>query len=526
MKTAKKLFSLLLVAVLMLSAIPFQASADEIVSKAIFYSKDSAEKLCEVILTDGKVTSVPAAPAVEGYTFRGWKIGSAGSTVVTDLASQNLNPYLTDKLDADGETVLFKYVYITATYNQDHVHTMSEPVTVPADCENDGSITKTCTDPNCPVLNYKEVETITKLGHDFGAWFEETAAQVGVAGVEKRECQREGCDYFETRNTDPLPAPPAPTYLVEFYDIDGNKIAERNWEMYKTITNADLPLAPEVLNKDFMGWFTSPTSNIELEAGDRFDNYYNKFYARYEDSTHDGQSRINVYFRLYSEGVAQGQARKLTSFQATDYTNLEDALDARMGQFSDMLEGVVDMNMYQVADGYYVYNPSTGEQTSLSSSAKVNGDTSIIIRLDANRSARATVMVFVHKKVDAAAAYTYTMSGYTVNDTVFESDVETLLKSKGSNYTINGMYSDLMWERKNDGYTTNPVDTLSIEDDGENGVLKIHVLAEKFAPTGTTTSKPASNPTTGDAIMATAGIMALSGAAFVTLTQLRKRKMI
>ena len=394
---------------------------------------------------------------------------------------------------------------------------------VAADCLNAGYKILKCADEDCEET--KRVTTQGALGHDMGEWVVVDEAEVGEAGLKRRDCTR--CDHYETEAIDALPEPPAPTYPVEFYDLDGNLVATRNWEMYKTITSADLPLAPELLNKDFMGWFTSPTSNIELEVGDRFDNYYNKFYAQYEDSTHDGQSKVNVYFRLYSEGVAQGQARKLTSFQATDYTNLEDALDARMDGFSDMLEAVVDMSMYKIADGYYIYNPSTGAQSALSSSAKVNGDTSIIIRLDANRSARATVMVFVHKKLDAAAAYTYTMAGYTVNDTVFESDVEALLKSKGSNYTVNGMYSDYMWERKNDGYNTSPVDTLSIEDDGENGVLKIHVLAEKFSPSGTS-SKPASNPATGDYTMieATAAIMLLSAAAVVTLTQLRKRKMI
>ena len=48
--------------------------------------------------------------------------------------------------------------------------------------------------------------TVTNaLNHDFGDWYTVTAAQVGVAGLERHDCRREGCGASETRRIDPLP---------------------------------------------------------------------------------------------------------------------------------------------------------------------------------------------------------------------------------------------------------------------------------------------------------------------------------
>ena len=42
-------------------------------------------------------------------------------------------------------------------------------------------------------------ETIPALGHDMGDWHVTREAKPGVDGEERRDCQREGCGYFETR---------------------------------------------------------------------------------------------------------------------------------------------------------------------------------------------------------------------------------------------------------------------------------------------------------------------------------------
>ena len=507
MKTAKKIFSLLLVAVLMLSAIPFQALADEVtppVHKVSFFS-DGWKGFVEVDAATYKLKGAAPSVTKEGHEFLGWSIGGQ---LYTDIANQGIAAAAF--ADSNGEKVA-QAVAAWKAVEPEHTCSFVPGTVVAPTCKAGGYTEYTCT------CGAKENRDHTdKLDHSWSAWAVETAATHDQAGMEVRKCG--ACGEEERRPLNQL------TFTVTFY-VDGSVYTTQQWLRYETVPT--LPTPAEILNKDFMGWYTAPTGGTKLEPGSEWSGSCTTYYARYEDSVHDGQSKINVYFRLYSEGVAQGQARKLTSFQVADYTSLASALNGKKADFANQLAGLVDLNMYEIADGYYVYNPSTGKETAMASDAKVNGDNSVLIKLVANKSARATVMVFVHSKVEAAATYTYTMAGYTTSDTVFKADVENLLKSKGKNYTINGMFSDNMWERKMAGYTTDPVSALSIEDDGLNGVLKIHVLAPKFSA-GTSKAADKTNPATGDTAMieVTAAVMLLSAAAVVTLTQLRKKKMI
>ena len=517
MKTAKKIFSLLLVAVLMLSALPFQAFATgETKTNEYYINFYNGSEMTSVkgTVNGTSVTIVPPAnptPAA-GKKFDGWQVNGSIRSNWTFTTSE-INIF------ADETDTVKKYALrAEAVFSDKHEHVFDNPIEVKAPtCTEGGYTVMGCSSTiGGACSEKKQVSPTSATGHNWGAWEVETAATHDQAGMEVRKCG--ACGEKDRRPLNQL------TFTVTFY-VDGSVYTTQQWLRYATVPT--LPTPDEILNKDFMGWYTAPTGGTKLEPGSEWSGSCTTYYARYEDSVHDGQSKINVYFRLYSEGVAQGQARKLTSFQVADYTSLASALNGKKAEFANQLAGLVDLNMYEIADGYYVYNPSTGKETAMASDAKVNGDNSVLIKLVANKSARATVMVFVHSKVEAAATYTYTMAGYTTSDTVFKADVENLLKSKGKNYTINGMFSDNMWERKMAGYTTDPVSALSIEDDGLNGVLKIHVLAPKFSA-GTSKAADKTNPATGDTAMieVTAAVMLLSAAAVVTLTQLRKKKMI
>ena len=135
---------------------------------------------------------------------------------------------------------------------------------------------------------------------------------------------------------------------------------------------------------------------------------------------------------------------------------------------------------------------------------------------------QSTVIVYVHDKVEATAKYSYTMNEYTIGSTVYLSQVQSLLKSKGTNVNVTEMYSKADWNRKVNGYKNSGVNLLQVE----GNLLEIHVLNANFRPGTSSSSKPASNPATGDMIEVTAAVMFLAAAAVVTLTQLRKRKMI
>jgi methionine-rich copper-binding protein CopC len=80
-----------------------------------------------------------------------------------------------------------------------HVHSYNEVVTPPT-CTEQGYTTYTCKCGDSYTGNYEN-----PLGHDLCDWFEFEAAipatctEAGKEAVEKRTCNREGCDYYETQ---------------------------------------------------------------------------------------------------------------------------------------------------------------------------------------------------------------------------------------------------------------------------------------------------------------------------------------
>lgn len=96
----------------------------------------------------------------------------------------------------------------TANGETDHTHTEDSPFAVTVE-----GYAATCTETGltagvkCGLCDewITEQKTIDALNHDFGDWYTVTAAQVGVAGLERHDCRREGCGASETRRIDPLP---------------------------------------------------------------------------------------------------------------------------------------------------------------------------------------------------------------------------------------------------------------------------------------------------------------------------------
>ena len=80
-------------------------------------------------------------------------------------------------------------------------HNYEETGSVDATCTEVGYVTYTCTECG----HVYAATTEAALGHDMGDWVETDPPKPGIEGEERRDCEREGCDYFETRPVDALP---------------------------------------------------------------------------------------------------------------------------------------------------------------------------------------------------------------------------------------------------------------------------------------------------------------------------------
>ena len=506
MKTAKKLFSLLLVAVLLFSAVPFQASAaTEPEWKAIYWKADRNTKAAaDGSIVNGKVVSPAAGPAEAGYTFLGWTLDG---TNVIDLSTYEFKTGVMKEAKNDDGTVAFMYVDLIAKYSLDHVHTLGAPVTVDATCTTDGSITKECTAAGCTATPYKEVETIGKLGHSFNTY---TADALGE--YETATCDRENCNATDTRKK---------AYSVKFVD---DKLGTTEYvTLYKNSSVSGLPERTGDSAVGFKGWFSA--DNQQLIPGSTWAGNYLEYKAVYEETIHTTQSKVKVYYRIYSNGKPVDNAKYLNyDIELPNNTaSLLNAVNANStGIYNTLVAKGLTSDLYQLDPAYYVYNTSNGAEQALAGNTTVNNSTAVLIKLNAKEVMQSTVIVYVHDKVEATAKYSYTMNEYTIGSTVYLSQVQSLLKSKGTNVNVTEMYSKADWNRKVNGYKNSGVNLMQVE----GNLLEIHVLNANFRPGTSTSSKSASNPATGDMIEVTAAVMFLAAAAVVTLTQLRKRKVI
>lgn len=516
MKTAKKLFSLLLVAVLLMSAIPFQASAVDSAPATTyvvnFWDGDGTTLMKAVTLgTDLKLTAADIPnTAKEDATFKHWLIKGQSRSNESLLSTA----FGTGDFSDNGTGT--KFIDAIAQYEAIHRHTYDNRTPVAADCENGGYTIETCSDPNCPdpKKGERKVDETSKLGHDFGEWAVVTAAQVGVAGLEKRECKRDGCNHYETKA---IPALEAPKHTVTFYSAESGETFTREWEQYKLIT--ELPAPKDVRNKRFDGWYTQTAGGERIQVGNTWSGQYNTYYARFIDSVKDNVSNVSVFVRFYSEGIQQGETIFLDSFELTDNDKLLPALQARQADFANKIYNIKSSNDYLWNESFYLYE--SGEKIT-NSDMRIDGDTSILLKVDAKKSAKANVLLYVHNKAGEAAVRLYEMNGYTAGNTVTSSAVQNFLKAQtGKTYTISGLYDQDGWEQLSNGQKPTAAGGLVVP---TSGTLKIHVILSNYS--SSTSSKPASNPSTGDPIMATAGIMVLAAAALVSILELRKRKMI
>ncbi len=84
-----------------------------------------------------------------------------------------------------------------------HIHDMGEWYTAtPASCTAGGSERRDCQGNDC---EYYETRNTNSLGgHIMGEWYVATPASCSNEGSERRDCERNECDHYETRSTDKL----------------------------------------------------------------------------------------------------------------------------------------------------------------------------------------------------------------------------------------------------------------------------------------------------------------------------------
>ena len=492
MKTVcKKLFSLMLVAALLVSAIP-----------AAF----AAGVTCPVCGSSNVTAITGTEWNIEGNcTTDGQDVYKCNTTTCT-----NVGKWFTVKVPAPGE------------------HDFEDVVETAPDCLNDGVIRPTCKECGATA----NTKTAPATGHNLDNGTITTQPTCVAEGVKTFKCTNGTCNYTET---EPVPVSTVHTfgadgkctvegcnetdgvarYTVMFNDEYGTNTA-KVFKDGETITIGMLPEGSLKDSKKFVGWYNG-SSKLEdlLQNGKWHAGMPTTFNAKYIDSNDDGVSKLYVYVRFYVKGVQQGYTQLLLdpiTFQ--DGENMFNWLQNNKGTIGAAIEAKDTEDKYDWYPEYF-YDYS-GEEILTAQNMKANGDQSVVVKAFSKDATEAKVLLYVHTSKTSTPAAIYEMNGYTAGNTVTLAAVKTELKNK---YTVSaGLYDADDWDDLLNGLSPMASNGIAVQ---HNGTTEIHVLAKAAS-----SNEDSANPKTGDYITIAATTMVLAAGAFVAMVEMKKRKMI
>lgn len=477
MKTVmKKLLSIALVAILLVSAVPFQAKATETTE-----ATETTNVTLTITYDGGQVAlTVPAGTTVKKAAVEK-ALKDAG--VVFDSFKSNPEGLFPVEMTED------KTVAITLTHTHDYKLVKTDDPT----CTAEGTEYYEC---EC---GDKTTKTIPATGHSWGDWTK------GDNDKEVRTCGT--CGATETRDV----AAKDDTYTVTF--IAGKETYTRSFVKFASVSN--LPGAPDMKGYKFQGWFSEKDGKGEaLVNGNKWTGEYDTYYAYYVESTDDNISTLSVYAKFYIGGVQQGNTTFLYSQDFTDGESMLKWLNNNETTTSNAIFSVVSASEYEWSPRYY-YNYS-GNEPLAEQNLIADGDKSIVVKVYGKKATEANVLVYVHQYDSTAKKYVtksiHEMTGYTAGNTVTKSAVDTVVKKSysGKNMTITGLYTDTAWEQLLAGQNPTAANGIKVAD---NGTMKIHVILKNGTASTSSSKADTTNPKTGDMIMVPVMVMVASAAA-------------
>lgn len=547
MKTVmKKLMSLLLVAVLLVSAVPFAASAEEVSSYNVkFVVKNNATN--EELLRQDTITET-AFYSVEDY-LNYW-LGSDWSSKYT-IASVKVNGEdvgtsftATSEAIKDGWLKLGVFLNPIAAPQPD-----PEPTPDPvcghcgdahetnacqrwlSCCESLDSHKTTCTTLPCPTSGCElknghegdhsnQCPTCKKIG---GGHEDNCAAQ---------PCKTEGCvlNYHSDENHKCVcgiikpakgshhtnttcyfyEAPPAEQYAYFDYLVDGN--VKKTETVLITDGKCTTPSALDVPGYKFYGWLVNnelvdPGKSISATGGQRFNAYY-------VDTNVTATYKLNVWVRRIV-GDTVRETKLLETFSGREQNdNVLDIITLNEAS----LRNKIEQNYPGYSWSGHVYN-YYGEQVKATTTLlTTNGEKNVYLNLYGEEN---DVLVYVHTATSSAYDRLIEIDGYQTGEAISFNTVLSQVKKyySGSKMSMK-MYSEEGWTNKLNGKSD--TDTYSIQ--VVEGTTKIHVkVYDAYASGSSSSVADSSNPKTGDEIFMAVTAMALSATALAVFFYNKKR---
>lgn len=570
MKTVcKKLLSLMLVAILLISAVPMAfatetgeeaapvAAGEPAKFNVCLYVGSECKKYVEYTMNAGESTTVD-----ESF---------AKSVFAADISGLEFVEWQNTKTNDRGASVDFTYEdaaaggYLVAYFKAATPPETTAP-TNPSTCENHawdaGKVTKeaTCTAEGektftCTKCNKTKIEKIPMLAHKFGDYTITKPATCTEEGSKTRKCSV--CGTTETVKIDKI----AHNYVngvctvckaqeagvTEFTLTFKYLNASGNWIMttqkVKDGVTFRVPTPDVIHNKEFDyygneaagSWkqnekMLKQNQDYTWRAGDPL-----TYVAQYKAGMQT-EATLTVYGVYAADGrndnavllvQRSGYARNNEKYEMYDWLNSTNGKQAIETAITG--DGRVGDGRYEWESARKYYTGSDLKTVISKGNMNDGGNRVVYIKLNPTDKAKATVHLYVHLKNSKGEVIDrqdeiILMSNYKVGDYVTLDAAKKAVQTKyntNSKTTYSKLYDEENWSRKMNGKDPDGEDSVRID---KNATV-IHVVLSN-ATNKSNSKADKTNPKTGDNIDVVFTTMTISAMGLAAVAVLKKRKMI
>ncbi len=296
----------------------------------------------------------------------------------------------------------------------------------------------------------------------------------------------------------------------------------------KTVTTVNQELTKSMIPTDiterygytFVNWVNAADKNDDTPAGIYTgDATFNAVYQKGASNTH----RITVYGVIYRNGETTVLSTPLAETYASNEANLLSVLN---NQKEDIQKALKDMgktasNGYEW-NGNTFYNDDDLESKDVVDSAdEVTKEGKYYVKVKYNGNDK--VQLYVHTSKTMTIKDTITLKTYTPGETITKSKIKTAVKNAGWSYSNIKTYTLEDWEivvKKESSAAADETPSFEVVE----GETEIHVYLYNASSSGSTNKSD--NPKTGDTILMAVTVMGLSATALAAAYVFMKKRAI
>ena len=514
MKTAmKRLLSFVLVAMMLVSVVPFQASADEeTVSVRYIFNLNGDDTI------DDEVTSSAVElPENLTRTFVKSKLGF----IEADYESYEI--YY--KLEGSDEWVVMPdtielTVNTSVAINAYPKTTQTWTIVVNLNgTEAQNTTAELSATPNENTDALKAALKVVTDGIDADQ-YEYTVGNWSIDETNKRASVN-----VTTSEKAPVPEEYEVTFVYcdeDNCDVckeEGKCVSVTRTTVNQKLKTGDVPGVPDRYGYSFDYWKNTSNGTKGLQDTYTSDVTYVAVYKKDADSN---LHKLKVFGVTYNHGRTNILSEPLATIYVKDEADLLTALQAKATAIQDELNdrGYSQAHKY-TWDGVTFYDDSDmGSDDKVASGTEVTGNGNYYIKVSYTGNNK--VQLYIHTSKTLTIKDTVTLTTYAPGETISKSQITTAVKNDGWSYGSIRTYTQDSWEKIVDRDSSSAADeTKSFE--VVEGETEIHVYLTS-ASSSSSSSNKSDNPKTGDTILMAVTVLGLSTAALAAVYFVSKKK--